>query len=115
GLVTDWRLFCSSRRRHTSFSRDWSSDVCSSDLANSSPEDQERRIQRIVALEPPVLVVADGESPSDKLMAMCGRAGIPLFVTKERSEERRAGKEWGWRRTRVRPAETTGSHCHWRT
>src|SRR5690606_40241277 len=23
---------CSSRRRHTSFSRDWSSDVCSSDL-----------------------------------------------------------------------------------
>src|SRR5690606_21353714 len=24
--------FCSSRRRHTSFSRDWSSDVCSSDL-----------------------------------------------------------------------------------
>src|SRR5690606_40863786 len=26
-------LFCfSSRRRHTSFSRDWSSDVCSSDL-----------------------------------------------------------------------------------
>src|SRR5690606_39657475 len=25
-------LFCSSRRRHTRFSRDWSSDVCSSDL-----------------------------------------------------------------------------------
>src|SRR5207302_7080259 len=25
-------LFSSSRRRHTSFSRDWSSDVCSSDL-----------------------------------------------------------------------------------
>src|SRR5690606_41049598 len=25
-------LFFSSRRRHTSFSRDWSSDVCSSDL-----------------------------------------------------------------------------------
>src|SRR5690606_39434211 len=29
-------FFFSSRRRHTSFSRDWSSDVCSSDLA--SPE-----------------------------------------------------------------------------
>src|SRR5690606_41163316 len=31
-----WRcyiiFFFSSRRRHTSFSRDWSSDVCSSDL-----------------------------------------------------------------------------------
>src|SRR5690606_41179290 len=26
-------FFFSSRRRHTSFSRDWSSDVCSSDLA----------------------------------------------------------------------------------
>src|SRR5690606_38664046 len=26
-------LFLSSRRRHTRFSRDWSSDVCSSDLA----------------------------------------------------------------------------------
>src|SRR5690606_18257766 len=28
-------FFFSSRRRHTSFSRDWSSDVCSSDLAPS--------------------------------------------------------------------------------
>src|SRR5690606_40656762 len=27
----------SSRRRHTRFSRDWSSDVCSSDLAANSP------------------------------------------------------------------------------
>src|SRR5690606_39917643 len=25
-------VFCSGRRRHTRFSRDWSSDVCSSDL-----------------------------------------------------------------------------------
>src|SRR5690606_40287540 len=28
----DCVFFCSSRRRHTRFSRDWSSDVCSSDL-----------------------------------------------------------------------------------
>src|SRR5690606_40894990 len=28
----DVRFFFSSRRRHTRFSRDWSSDVCSSDL-----------------------------------------------------------------------------------
>src|SRR5690606_39603528 len=28
------RLSLSSRRRHTRFSRDWSSDVCSSDLVN---------------------------------------------------------------------------------
>src|SRR6266700_7144326 len=32
-MVFDTFSFCvSSRRRHTSFSRDWSSDVCSSDL-----------------------------------------------------------------------------------
>src|SRR5690606_39976423 len=29
-------FFFSSRRRHTRFSRDWSSDVCSSDLADAS-------------------------------------------------------------------------------
>ena len=52
-------------------------------LQESDSETQERRISRIVALEPPVLVVADGEIPSEKLMAMCGRAGIPLFVTQE--------------------------------
>src|SRR5690606_39282238 len=32
-----------SRRRHTRFSRDWSSDVCSSDLCN------ERRIEHLVS------------------------------------------------------------------
>src|SRR6266511_2380582 len=31
-------LFFSSRRRHTRFSRDWSSDVCSSDLPCGAPE-----------------------------------------------------------------------------
>src|SRR5690606_39441025 len=33
--VDSVRFFFSSRRRHTSFSRDWSSDVCSSDLATA--------------------------------------------------------------------------------
>src|SRR5690606_41122717 len=32
-LVFTFFFFFSSRRRHTRFSRDWSSDVCSSDLA----------------------------------------------------------------------------------
>src|SRR5690606_5719416 len=32
-------FFFSSRRRHTRFSRDWSSDVCSSDLVTFSPQD----------------------------------------------------------------------------
>src|SRR5690606_40620624 len=30
-------FFFSSRRRHTRFSRDWSSDVCSSDLEHRAP------------------------------------------------------------------------------
>ncbi|MFN3295481.1 HPr(Ser) kinase/phosphatase [Caldimonas sp.] len=52
-------------------------------LANAEPEDQARRIARIVTLEPPVLVVADGQTPPDQLVAMCERAEIPLFVTQE--------------------------------
>ena len=43
----------------------------------------ERRISRIVTLEPPVLIVADDEAPPDKLVAMCDRADIPLFATGE--------------------------------
>jgi HPr kinase/phosphorylase len=52
-------------------------------LQSSHPEDQERRISRIVTLEPPVLIVADGVVPPDRLVAMCDRAEIPLFVTGE--------------------------------
>ena len=52
-------------------------------LSGSSPEDQERRISRIVTLEPPVLIAADGVTPPDRLVAMCDRAEIPLFVTHE--------------------------------
>ncbi|TDM05792.1 MAG: HPr kinase/phosphorylase [Ideonella sp. MAG2] len=44
-------------------------------------ETQESRIQRIVTLEPPVIIVADGEKAPDKLVAMCDRAEIPLFIT----------------------------------
>ena len=49
----------------------------------AGPEDQERRISRIVTLEPPVLIVADGQAPPDRLVAICDRAEIPLFVTSE--------------------------------
>jgi HPr kinase/phosphorylase len=50
---------------------------------DSSPEDLERRISRIVTLEPPVIIVADGQVPPDRLVAMCDRAELPLFVTGE--------------------------------
>ena len=52
-------------------------------LLESAPDDQERRISRIVTLEPPVLIAADGVAPPDRLVAMCDRAEIPLFVTSE--------------------------------
>ncbi len=52
-------------------------------LNGESPEVTERRISRIVTLDPPVLIVADGQSPPDRLIALCDRADIPLFVTAE--------------------------------
>ena len=52
-------------------------------LMASSPPDQERRISRIVTLEPPVLIVADDATPPPRLVAMCDRAEIPLFQTAE--------------------------------
>jgi HPr kinase/phosphorylase len=47
------------------------------------PADTLRRIARIVDLEPPALIVADGEAPPTALVAMCDRASIPLFATGE--------------------------------
>jgi HPr kinase/phosphorylase len=52
-------------------------------LLASEPDDMERRISRIVTLEPPVLIVADDQAPPERLVAMCDRAEIPLFVTSE--------------------------------
>ena len=52
-------------------------------LLASSPEDQERRTQRIVTLEPPVVIVADGQATPEQLLRLCDRADIPLFVTAE--------------------------------
>ena len=52
-------------------------------LTRDEAADQERRISRIVALDPPMIVVADGQTPPPRLLAMCDRAEIPLFVTRE--------------------------------
>ncbi len=52
-------------------------------LSNATPEDCARRISRIVTLEPPVLVLADGQSAPQELVSMCERAEIPLFATPE--------------------------------
>ena len=54
-------------------------------LTNATPEDCARRISRIVTLEPPVLVLADGQAAPDALLSMCERAQIPMFATQESS------------------------------
>src|SRR5699024_3123450 len=57
------RLFFSSRRRHTRSKRDWSSDVCSSDLPLATPEPE--------PLEAPSAVI-NGTAPSTSAMAVYG-------------------------------------------
>jgi HPr kinase/phosphorylase len=52
-------------------------------LTSPSEDDNRRRVSRIVTLEPPVLVVADGQTAPDALTAMCERAQIPMFATQE--------------------------------
>ena len=54
-------------------------------LSNSSPEDCARRVARIVTLEPPVLILADGQVAPEALESMCERAQIPMFATRESS------------------------------
>jgi HPr kinase/phosphorylase len=52
-------------------------------LSQASDEVVERRVARIVTLEPPMIIVADGQTPPNRLVALCDRADIPLFVTAE--------------------------------
>ncbi|MEY4447404.1 MAG: HPr kinase/phosphorylase [Pseudomonadota bacterium] len=54
-------------------------------LTRGSEEDCVRRVSRIVTLEPPVLVLADGQAAPDALLRVCERAQIPMFATPESS------------------------------
>ena len=54
-------------------------------LAKGTQEDCARRISRIVTLEPPVVILADGQVAPDALLSMCERAQIPMFATRESS------------------------------
>src|SRR5690606_41024677 len=91
----------SSRRRHTSFSRDWSSDVCSSDLQAR----QNRPDMKVVVIDPRKTATCD---IADLHLPL--RPGADAFLFNglltylkqhdsgdwhylERSEERRVGKE----------------------
>src|SRR5205809_8063702 len=75
-------FFFSSRRRHTRCSRDWSSDVCSSDLALA---------RRDGAPVPPGSI---GIAEPVALRAALADETLPVRERGHRSEERRVGKEW---------------------
>src|SRR5690606_39830955 len=82
-------FFFSSRRRHTRFSRDWSSDVCSSDLlyvdaiAAASQRVADEVRQSVAAGNLPLVI---GGDHALSIGSLAGSA---------RSEERRVGKGRG--------------------
>src|SRR5207249_7231775 len=90
-------FFFSSRRRHTRSKRDWSSDVCSSDLKDPKP-------WKVVAFGgAPEVSVAQAASEREA-QALLERNQVPSSAFRDRvvvvgrSEERRVGKECrsGW-------------------
>src|SRR5690606_40162780 len=105
----------SSRRRHTRFSRDWSSDVCSSDL--------EAVVEQFLVVVSALLLARRAHDDGDEaLVAALGRGGeaVARFrgvagldavdglvaPQQRRSEERRVGKECRSRWSRCRAKKT---------
>src|SRR2546422_7164999 len=78
-------FFFSSRRRHTRCSRDWSSDVCSSDL-------MEVRLQLTGTEQWSQLELYEAVKKAE-IRTFGWPIGIVLEGRDERSEERRVGKE----------------------
>src|SRR5438445_1941183 len=79
-------FFFSSRRRHTRYWRDWSSDVCSSDL-----EKYQGRASGQPALDP-VVQRARAREVREQVLHLV-RKHAPALEEDVRSEERRVGKE----------------------
>src|SRR3712207_7286501 len=78
-------FFFSSRRRHTRYWRDWSSDVCSSDLYEQAREDPS------YAINIPFTDLGFSPfEPSD--ISIPANMTVIWFNEDDRSEERREGK-----------------------
>src|SRR5687768_12965462 len=75
-------FFFSSRRRHTRCSRDWSSDVCSSDLRKRQL--QRRRVPKLAATtrssEPGFLLLEDGTLFRGRLSAATAPGALPAVA-----------------------------------
>src|SRR5690606_40498501 len=103
-------LFCcffSSRRRHTRFSRDWSSDVCSSDLYYVIDPD----LAGFPGSWTPEIEVV-GRAPTGNItgaQTYNGAIGVNVNGQATRSEERRVGKECRDRRSAEHERNHPGS------
>src|SRR5207247_2702959 len=84
-------FFFSSRRRHTRSTRDWSSDVCSSDLVAVAG------LMFLLALQPePAGISSDRSDSHARALILSDQARRYLtlqYRSFPRSEERRVGKE----------------------
>src|SRR5947209_16694226 len=84
-------FFFSSRSRHTRYWRDWSSDVCSSDLGMDGTA--LARCARRLRSDLPVIFTSGRYRP-DASEAVAGAMFLPKpYDLNTRSEERRVGKE----------------------
>src|SRR5690606_40423040 len=95
-VMSTWCVifFFSSRRRHTRFSRDWSSDVCSSDLGRVRSSGQ--RLPQHVETDRTQVERAPVEGL--EVERLTAGLGVGAGAVADRSEERRVGKECraGW-------------------
>src|SRR5699024_11291652 len=96
------------RRRHTSSKRDWSSDVCSSDLTllHKGAFAAEEREKVLHSFSDQVadrvlsnnysqnVVLGEARAQTESMSGTYGR--MLSYLEKHRSEERRVGKEWGY-------------------
>src|SRR5437660_12426223 len=82
-------VFCSSARRHTSWPRDWSSDVCSSDLQSIG----RKKLAMLVRRNSLSALTTRNHVEIQQDAAKFYPSLIQDIETAQRSEERRVGKE----------------------
>src|SRR2546430_5407005 len=90
------RCFFSSRRRHTRFDCDWSSDVCSSDLFSGTAQAFQASQQGLVfllLLAVVVIYIVLGILYESFVHPLTILSGLPFAGFGARSEERRVGEE----------------------
>src|SRR3712207_8686803 len=88
----------SSRRRHARYWRDWSSDVCSSDLLRRDTPGQVQEQYLLLRAEAIVVAGLEDDRPARPLadaVSLVADAWLAsgAHSTRPRSEERRGGKE----------------------